>query len=57
VLEGEMRLVFDDLPREVKVGPANPAPIPPEAIHDVEVVGPMRMQVEFFCEPPLGTAG
>jgi tellurite resistance-related uncharacterized protein len=57
VLEGEVRLVFDDPPREVKVDPANPAPIPPEAIHHVEVVGPMRMQVEFFREPPLGAAG
>jgi hemoglobin len=54
VLEGEVRLVFDDPPREVRVAPGSPAPIPPEALHHVEVTGPMRMQVEFYREPPLG---
>lgn len=52
VLEGEVRLVFDDPPREVRVTPDSPAPIPPEALHHVEVTGPMRMQVEFYREPP-----
>jgi len=52
VLEGEIRLVFHDPRREVTVTPENPAPIPPEALHHVEVTGPMRMQVEFYREPP-----
>ena len=53
VLDGEVELVFHDPHREVRVTPGYPAPIPPEAIHHVEVLGPMRMQVEFYREPPL----
>ena len=53
VLDGEVELVFHDPHREVRVAPGYPAPIPPEAIHHVEVLGPMRMQVEFYREPPL----
>ena len=53
VLEGEVRLVFHDPAREVRVTPDRPAPIPPEAVHHVELDGPMRMQVEFYREPPV----
>ena len=53
VLEGEVRLVFHDPRREVVVTPDHPAPIAPQAVHHVEIVGPMRMQVEFYREPPL----
>jgi hemoglobin len=54
VLEGEVRLVFHDPRREVRVTPDKPAPIPPLAVHHVEVTGPMRMQVEFYRQPPPG---
>lgn len=54
VLEGEVRLVFHDPRREVRVTPDDPAPIPPQAVHHVEVSGPMRMQVEFYRDPPPG---
>lgn len=54
VLEGEVRLVFHDPRRELKVDPASPGPIPPEAVHHVETDGPMRMQVEFYREQPPG---
>ena len=53
VLEGEVGLVFHDPRREVTVTPGHPAEIPPEALHHVETAGPMRMQVEFYREPPL----
>ena len=53
VLEGEVRMVFHDPAREVLVTPAAPCEIPPQAWHYVEVVGPMRMQVEFYRERPL----
>lgn len=53
VLDGEVRLVFHDPVREVRVMPDAPAPIPPEAVHHVAVDGPMRMQVEFYREPPI----
>lgn len=52
VLEGEVRLVFHDPARVVPVKPDTPAPIPPEAVHHVELSGPMRMQVEFYREQP-----
>ena len=53
VLEGEVSLVVHEPTRSVRVPPDHPAPIPPEAVHHVEPSGPMRMQVEFYREPPL----
>ena len=53
VLEGKVRLVFHDPHRIVGVDPQNPAPIPPEAVHHVEVDGAMRMQLEFYREKPI----
>lgn len=53
VLEGEVRLIFHDPARELKATPADPAVIPPEAVHHVELEGPVRLQVEFYREPPL----
>lgn len=53
VLQGEVRLVFADPPRELQVTPDRPAEIPPEAVHHVELVGPMRMQVEFYRARPV----
>jgi len=52
VLSGEVRLVFHAPHRVVMVNPAHPATIPPEAVHHVEVTGPMQMQVEFHTEAP-----
>lgn len=56
VLEGEVTLVFVDPPREVRVTPGHPAPLPPRAMHFVRAAGPMRMQVEFYRAPPLEEA-
>lgn len=52
VLEGEVDLIFHEPQRSVRVSAGHPATIPPEAVHHVEVKGPMRMQVEFYHEPP-----
>ena len=52
VLEGEARLVFHAPHREVLATPADPAAIPPEALHHVELSGPVRLQVEFYRQPP-----
>lgn len=52
VLEGEVRLVFSDAPGPSRVTVDHPAMIPPETPHHVEVDGPMRLQVEFYREPP-----
>ena len=54
VLAGSVDLVFEDPARRVHVTTGNPAEIPPQAWHHVEVSGPMRMQVEFYREKPLG---
>jgi tellurite resistance-related uncharacterized protein len=52
VLEGEARLVFHEPRREVRATPDSPAQIAPEAVHHVELDGPVRLQVEFYREPP-----
>lgn len=53
VLEGEVRLVFNDARGPLLVTVDRPAMIPPEALHHVECDKPMRMLVEFYCEPPV----
>ena len=52
VTEGEVRLVFHDPARELRVTPGSPAVIPPEALHHVETEGQMKMHVEFYREEP-----
>jgi tellurite resistance-related uncharacterized protein len=52
VIEGEARLVFLEPRREVRATPDSPAQIAPEAVHHVELDGPVRLQVEFYREPP-----
>ena len=54
VLEGSVDLVFHEPARTVHVKPQNPAVIAPQAVHHVELTGPMKMKVEFYREPPLG---
>lgn len=54
VLQGTVDLVFEDPARRVHVTADEPAEIPPQAWHHVEVTGPMRMQVEFYRQKPPG---
>ncbi len=53
VLEGAAQLVFEDGSPPLRVTPDHPGQIPPQAPHHVETPGPVRMQVEFYREPPL----
>lgn len=53
VFEGRVHLVFHEPARTLEVTPDAPGPIPPQAEHHVETCGPMRMQVEFYHEPPV----
>lgn len=53
VLEGEVELVFLDPPRDQRVTPSDPAPIPPQSPHYVKLLGPMKMQVEFHRSDPI----
>jgi tellurite resistance-related uncharacterized protein len=53
VLEGRATLVSLEPQREVPVAPGSPAPIAPQEAHFVRLEGPVRLQVEFYREPPL----
>ncbi|WP_422034616.1 DUF1971 domain-containing protein [Reyranella sp.] len=56
VLEGEVRLVLDDGPGAGGDGtilrPDRPGLIEPQQPHHVEPLGRMRMQVDFYDQPP-----
>lgn len=60
VLEGELRLVLDDGPGAGGDGtiltPDRTGLIRPQQTHHVEPIGKMRMQVEFYDQPPGGAA-
>jgi tellurite resistance-related uncharacterized protein len=51
VLDGELRLRFPD-GRDELLSSDRPGLIKPEETHWVEVIGPMRMQVEFYDRDP-----
>ena len=51
VLEGELRLRFPDGRNEL-LSADRPGLIRPEEPHWVELVGPMKMQVEFYDREP-----
>lgn len=51
LLEGELHLRFPD-GREEKLSTDRPGLIRPQEVHWVELLGPMRMQVEFYDREP-----
>lgn len=55
ILEGSVTLIFAEPRREIVVTRGQPALIPPQDTHFVKVDGPMRMQVEFYLDPPTVT--
>ena len=52
VLEGSLRLVYVEPPGEVVVEPGRPGLLLPDQPHFVEPIGDMRMQVDFYDQPP-----
>jgi len=54
VLEGQVRLTYLDPPSEILLDPDTAGPLLPEQPHFVEAVGPMKMRVDFYSEPPGG---
>lgn len=52
VLEGTLRLTYLDPPSEILLDPHTPGPLLPEQPHFVEPIGPVRMQVDFYDQPP-----
>ena len=58
VLEGEVRLVLDDGSdaEGTILRPDRPGLIQPRQPHHVEPLGRMRMQVDFYDQPPDGVS-
>jgi tellurite resistance-related uncharacterized protein len=56
VLEGRLRFVAYAPGREDVLTPERFAVVLPGQRHFVEPLGPMRMQVEFYREPPISFA-
>lgn len=56
VLEGKLRLHFADGDREEILTPSRHGLVLPEQVHRVEPVGAMRMQVDFYDQPPANTS-
>lgn len=54
VIEGELRLSYLDPPSEVVLTPDNLGLIQPQQPHFVTPVGSMKMQVDFYNQPPAG---
>lgn len=52
VLEGRLILRYLEPASEIVLEPGRPGLILPEQPHEVEPLGAMRMQVDFYNEPP-----
>lgn len=52
VLEGKLTLTFIDPPGEVTLDPDTSGLLLPQQPHFVTPVGRMRMQVDFYDQPP-----
>jgi tellurite resistance-related uncharacterized protein len=52
VLEGQLRLSFVDPPEERILQPGSPGLLLPDQPHFVAPLGSMRMQVDFYDQPP-----
>lgn len=54
VIEGRLKLTYLDPPSTTILTPELPGLILPEQPHFVEPLGAVRMQVDFYDEPPSG---
>jgi tellurite resistance-related uncharacterized protein len=54
VLEGRLKLTVVEPRLESILTPERPGVVLPEQTHFVEPLGPMKMQVDFYNEPPDG---
>lgn len=52
VLEGKLKLSFIDPPEDLIISPGTPGLLKPDQPHFVEPLGAMKMQVDFYEEPP-----
>ncbi|MET4898322.1 DUF1971 domain-containing protein [Sphingomonadaceae bacterium jetA1] len=54
ILEGRVRLTYVKPPCKTVLDPATPGLIRPGQPHFVTPLGPMRMRVDFYDQPPDG---
>jgi len=54
VIEGRAKLTYVDPPSEVILTADVSGTVQPEQRHFVEPLGPIKMQVDFYDEPPSG---
>ena len=54
VIEGELDLTFCDPHSETALRPGTPGILQPEQWHFVTLRGPMKMQIDFYDQPPPG---
>lgn len=52
VIEGRLKLRYLEPVSEIVLEPGRPGLILPEQPHEVEPLGPMRMQVDFYDQRP-----
>ena len=52
VIEGQLKLRYLEPVSEIILEPGRPGLVLPEQPHEVEPLGPMRMQVDFYNVPP-----
>jgi tellurite resistance-related uncharacterized protein len=52
VIEGQLKLRYLEPVSEIILEPGRPGLVLPEQPHEVEPLGQMRMQVDFYNEPP-----
>jgi tellurite resistance-related uncharacterized protein len=54
VIEGRLKLTYLEPASDTILTPEKPGLLLPEQPHFVEPMGAMKMQVDFYSEPPLG---
>lgn len=52
VIEGELNLTYAEPPIERVLTPGNPGVVEPGQTHFVTPLGKVRMQVDFYTQPP-----
>ncbi len=54
VIEGHVRLTYLNPPSEIELTSETPGLLLPEQPHFVTPLGPMKMRVDFYDQPPAG---
>jgi tellurite resistance-related uncharacterized protein len=57
VLEGKLLYRILDPPFETMLEPGKPGVVQPQQLHEVQLVGPVRVYVEFYAKPKISDAG